>query len=425
MPHQWDYCTNIGVIIERVVRYSNGQSERSPCISPDCGAEPMTKQLVVQCAQHGAELFGSSLCLITQTTVDGSAVLATAGDTRQSAALRLACDEASVIGTGRFDEINGTMAVPINNGTTCIGAIGVLIQNTPRSTISLVERQLESLATLVASVISQQQPIGTSVHEQALDVLGQAVVVTDLDNTVLWANATTHQMFELPCNQPLVGQRLTDVAVMSQVSSRRHIRERIAPYVNAQTAIAGTIRFFDDDTAQEQERLRLESLVNTEWLTGVASRRSFEAILQHGINTVRAASSVKNLAVGIFDLDKFKRVNDELGHAAGDQVLIDVAQFVRSQIPKNATLARLGGDEFAVLLRDSELDQARQLGCEIADFLRRSMAEYPDARAHVSASFGFTAVRYSDQWPGDCLRRADEACYHAKERGGSTAVAVP
>jgi diguanylate cyclase (GGDEF)-like protein len=122
-------------------------------------------------------------------------------------------------------------------------------------------------------------------------------------------------------------------------------------------------------------------------------------------------------AVLFVDLDRFKNVNDSLGHAAGDQLLIEVARKLTLGVRPEDTVARLGGDEFAILLEHLE---SRQAGIEIVNRLLASLAERVEVEEHelvTTASIGFVwgDARYEN--PEDLLRDADMAMYRAKELG--------
>jgi diguanylate cyclase (GGDEF)-like protein len=122
-------------------------------------------------------------------------------------------------------------------------------------------------------------------------------------------------------------------------------------------------------------------------------------------------------AVLFVDLDRFKNVNDSLGHAAGDQLLIEVARKLTLGVRPEDTVARLGGDEFAILLEHLE---NRQAGIEIVNRLLASLAERVEVDEHelvTTASIGFVwgDARYEN--PEDLLRDADMAMYRAKELG--------
>ncbi len=159
---------------------------------------------------------------------------------------------------------------------------------------------------------------------------------------------------------------------------------------------------------------RLVQQASHDALTGLSNRLHLLEHLGHLIGHIEKAG--QRLAVLFVDLDRFKVVNDSLGHAAGDELLRIVAGRVRRAAGPNSMLARLGGDEFIVVthpVRD-QLD-ATMIGDRIRESLSEPMA-IDNRELNVTASIG-VAISCRDDKPEDLLRHADSALYLAKERG--------
>jgi diguanylate cyclase (GGDEF)-like protein len=161
-----------------------------------------------------------------------------------------------------------------------------------------------------------------------------------------------------------------------------------------------------------EEELRHQA--NHDTLTGLANRALLGSAL--------ASSSSVQRTVLLIDLDDFKTINDSLGHAAGDAVLVEVANRLRSCVRSNDLVSRLGGDEFAVLLESEEHDTTLQLATETA--ARIGVALEPPLRVAdndlvVRGSIGVAYVE-PGQSLGDALRNADVAMYEAKRQGKGT-----
>lgn len=161
--------------------------------------------------------------------------------------------------------------------------------------------------------------------------------------------------------------------------------------------------------------------VDTDLLTGVANRRAFTEALQRAIG--EAQHHGLPLSLMMVDVDHFKRINDELGHPAGDAVLKEVAARIASGVRSADVLARYGGEEFIVLLPATQAAEA--LG--VAERLRRALAETPietpRGQVIVTASFGVAccATTADEAADGDALiQLADEALYEAKGAGRNT-----
>jgi diguanylate cyclase (GGDEF)-like protein len=150
---------------------------------------------------------------------------------------------------------------------------------------------------------------------------------------------------------------------------------------------------------------------STDTLTGLPKRRHFRQELD------RALASGTRCAVFFLDLDRFKQINDTLGHAAGDAVLCAVSERVQSVIGPDATFCRLGGDEFTILLPKVRDDNAlTPLAARIRDAVVRPVS-FGGKEIGVSTSIGIAVAPDDAESPEDLLHCADTALYAAKERG--------
>jgi diguanylate cyclase (GGDEF)-like protein len=161
----------------------------------------------------------------------------------------------------------------------------------------------------------------------------------------------------------------------------------------------------------ETQRMRLEQLATLDPLTGVKNRRAMDEELKAAV-----ASHERNglsYALAILDLDYFKRVNDEFGHAVGDDVLIDCANLIIHNSRQADQLFRFGGEEFVLLLPGVDDSGMRSVMDNLHATLRGGLKS-PAGR--VTASYGLALLspgENADRW----LERADEALYLAKDRG--------
>ncbi|WP_298441164.1 EAL domain-containing protein [uncultured Ferrimonas sp.] len=170
---------------------------------------------------------------------------------------------------------------------------------------------------------------------------------------------------------------------------------------------------FSDITMRKQADSELRRLANNDGLTGLPNRNYFQV---HIDNLIEQS---KPFCLMLFDLDNFKRVNDSLGHGAGDQLLCHVASRLKGKLPKQSILHRLGGDEFAIVFEED---------IQIARSARRAEAvlktfEQPYTIEHqqhyISASMGLVHFPDDDNNTQSLLRKADLAMYHAKSQGGN------
>lgn len=175
----------------------------------------------------------------------------------------------------------------------------------------------------------------------------------------------------------------------------------------------------------QEENASLAHKANHDPLTGLANRQRFEEHLQQAIHVARLQN--RQVAVLFLDSNRFKEVNDRLGHAAGDAVLIHTSQRLRHHLRKGDLVARLGGDEFAVLLTNINSLEEAQL---IADKISSSMAlpiPLPDGNIiHSSLSIGIAVFPEHASNPGELTHQADAAMYDAKRnKSGPQMVRSP
>jgi diguanylate cyclase (GGDEF)-like protein/PAS domain S-box-containing protein len=148
-------------------------------------------------------------------------------------------------------------------------------------------------------------------------------------------------------------------------------------------------------------------------LTGLANRALFVDRVDHALTR---REEPKRLAVLFMDVDDFKTINDSLGHAAGDLVLVAVAERLRGCLRPEDTVARLGGDEFGVLVEDAEGTLAQEVAGRLLDSLRNPF-EISGKQVHLQSSIGLAYGSDETRTANELLRNADVAMYTAKNRG--------
>jgi len=174
-----------------------------------------------------------------------------------------------------------------------------------------------------------------------------------------------------------------------------------------------------DVTARRSAEEQLKRQASRDELTGLANRSFFTARLQQAIEDRRLDAGVP--AALILDLDRFKIVNDSLGHSAGDRLLIQVAERLRDCLRPTDFVARLGGDEFAVLLQSvTSPAQAARVARRLQNSLREPFV-IDDADVYANASTGI-ALAEAGMNAEAVLRDADAAMFRAKANGGGTFV---
>ena len=160
----------------------------------------------------------------------------------------------------------------------------------------------------------------------------------------------------------------------------------------------------------------LRKLAEHDGLTGLYNRTYFHGELERVVERMHR-SEVVNCALLYIDLDHFKYVNDTLGHAAGDKLLIEVASILTRRARKSDLVARLGGDEFTVLMYDTRPELVEK----VADSFRRQLADFnfnfEGQTVTIGCSIGVAVIEPSAQSPAEVMSRADLACHIAKRSG--------
>jgi diguanylate cyclase (GGDEF)-like protein/PAS domain S-box-containing protein len=196
-------------------------------------------------------------------------------------------------------------------------------------------------------------------------------------------------------------------------------REWQVTYVPAQVdgVVTGVYGLASDVTRLKQIEHELSRLARSDALTGLPNRRSFEEKIAEAI--ARSERSGAPMALLYLDLDRFKQINDSLGHKRGDEVLQEFARRLRETVREIDTVARLAGDEFVVLVENLALhDSVDTVALKIIAAMQPPM-RLGDIVLPISASIGI-AIRRAGETDADALlQRADRALYLAKQAGGA------
>ena len=199
----------------------------------------------------------------------------------------------------------------------------------------------------------------------------------------------------------------------------RKLKLIIAERTEAELTVRAAIQRSHEAFAQIQatqtqlveKNLQLEALSKTDQLTGVFNRRHLDAVLISELDRHRREGSV--FSIILFDVDRFKAINDNHGHQIGDQVLVELGRRILEVTRDADTVGRWGGEEFLIICPDTGPDAAIQA----AERLRRTVSETPfTVTGAMTASLGVTCVQRGDTIHG-MISRADQALYRGKNSG--------
>lgn len=210
-----------------------------------------------------------------------------------------------------------------------------------------------------------------------------------------------HSQYEMWIDLPLQGRRYVDINYF--------------PYTNEQGEIEGVVVNISDITDRKIIEEKLEHLASHDVLTGLANRRLFNERLLQALN--RAQHKQQKLAILFIDLDRFKIINDSLGHTIGDEVLKTLSGRLKNAIRVEDTLARSGGDEFLLLIE--EYDHTQDI-ITIANKLLDAFNEpvhIKNNEMYITGSIGISLYPEDASTPEELIQLADTAMYQAKRAG--------
>ena len=164
---------------------------------------------------------------------------------------------------------------------------------------------------------------------------------------------------------------------------------------------------------------RLEAMATTDRLTGLLNRHAFDAVADHFMKLARRQN--KTFSALMLDIDRFKQVNDQYGHPAGDEILRQIVQVIQKVLRESDATFRWGGEEFLVLLRDCSQIEAKQIADKIRGSVEQHSVTFAGNSLSITISVGVSEWRETDTID-EVVKRADTALINAKENGRNTVV---
>ncbi len=263
-----------------------------------------------------------------------------------------------------------------------------------------VEHEGASYAYLLIEDVTEQHYL-----KAAFDAVPDPLLIVNSQQKLLYANRAAEEVF----GNLYFGMDMTSVVRTpsqgEQIEIGNHLFEATpVPFRFAGEAETSTILTLHDVSAE----LELQHLAAHDPLTGVYNMRSFEEVV--------AGQLDEGGTLALLDLDHFKPINDELGHAAGDAALTAFTTLMSGEIRPTDVLGRLGGDEFAIFFPGTPPQTAIERIASIYARLARTPFRWDNATRALSVSCGLSEARAGDT-PESLRRRADDALYEAKRQG--------
>lgn len=171
-----------------------------------------------------------------------------------------------------------------------------------------------------------------------------------------------------------------------------------------------------DVTNQKEMQERLEKQATMDYLTELYNRRYFTSRLEEEVSKIKRDKN-NTTSLMIFDLDKFKQINDTLGHLTGDFVLKEFAEIIKKNLRKTDLAGRIGGEEFAMILPNTDIANASILANRIREEVSNKIITIDKKDINFTVSIGLTVLSYDDINSDSAFARADNALYMAKAKG--------
>jgi diguanylate cyclase len=254
------------------------------------------------------------------------------------------------------------------------------------------ERARDALKVLITQMLAELGELGSKTGNFHESVGRYAEVIEQSDSLESLTGVVREMVAESRAVQTLVQQ--TQERLQEEHSKATDLTQRVVEL--------------------EDEMKRLSDEVSTDQLTQIANRRGLMQAFE--IERARLERSGGDLSIGLLDIDNFKRLNDELGHSAGDEALKSLAAIVSKTLRPTDRVARYGGEEFVVLLPETPASEGEQVLTRLQRSLTGGLFMHKDKQVFVTFSAGVTAYR-PDERIEDSLERADQALYEAKRTG--------
>jgi len=271
--------------------------------------------------------------------------------------------------------------------------------------------------TLNSVVITDPQGVIEYVNKRFTEISGYAAKSVIGGKPKLWSSEETSPEVYAQLHQTLKegGYWQGELKNKHRTGKMYWARTTMFPVKSSQNCITKFICVQEDITQQKHDKETIEHLVNHDPLTGLPSLRLGKDRLEQAI--LAAQRHNLSAAVMFIDLDGFKSINDEFGHAAGDKVLIEVGQRIVNELRQTDTVARIGGDEFIVIMTNIKKTQAiRQVAIKIINSVNQAIP-YQGAQLQVTASIGIAKYPLDGTTSSELMKNADQAMYTIKGSG--------
>ena len=361
------------------------------------------------------------------------------------------CCQADLLNEVRALGLASVAILPLRDGSGVVGGLGIY-SNAENAFDEAEQRLLVNLAgdlSHALEAIEQEQrrreaESGLRLAAQVFENSSEGIMVTDAANRILMVNkaftaVTGYAPAEVIDKGPQVlssGKQTpafyremwhalrTRGEWHGEIQNRRKNGECYSEWLTISVVqgeageITHYVAVFSDITSRKQIEERLNFLANYDVLTSLPNRVLFTDRLEQCVAKARTAG--RYVGVMFLDLDRFKLINETLGHSAGDFMLQEISTRLVGCVRQGDSVSRLGGDEFALILSDlGSPDEAGAIGVKVLDALRRHIS-FNGNEIYTSASIGISLFPDDGEDVEALVKNADSAMYRAMEDGGNT-----
>jgi len=313
---------------------------------------------------------------------------------------------------GNFTGSEGSL----RDGTELVEAEQALLKERERAQITLASIADSVITTTVDGLVDY---MNSSAEALLNETQAQAKGRPFEDICDLWDSHSTAPLSDLisRCIESKAGMRKHIEAVLRSRRTDRDfsVRVSVSAISDGYGEISGTVVVLHDITELREISRKMSHQANHDSLTGIANRQAFEKFVRDLLADAEQQNS--DHALCYLDLDQFKVVNDTCGHAAGDELLRQIAIQLSNQIREHDSIARLGGDEFGVLLQDTKIEQAISTAERMRQCVEDFRFHWKDKLFRIGVSIGLVPITGTNGSFSDLLSNADTACYIAKDKG--------
>jgi diguanylate cyclase (GGDEF)-like protein/PAS domain S-box-containing protein len=341
-------------------------------------------------------------------------------------------------------DLHAGFGIPVKAGDEMVAVLEFFVRE-PRAEDEHLTNTVSSVAAQLGSVIQRKRTEVALRHREnelraIIEAEPECVKIMSADGILLQMNAAGLAMIEARAEQ-VIGKPMLQLLMPEYREPFRQLTERVLRGEKGKlefeiVGLKGTHRWLEthavplasdgggtpmllsitrDITERKLTERRLSYLAHNDHLTGLPNRVQFIERLEQAM--VEADHNERLVGIVFLDLDRFKYINDSLGHQAGDKLLQEVAVRLNGAVRRGDTVARFSGDEFALALADmAHVDDATHVAQKILDVFKQPF-RISGRELFVGASLGITLYPFDDRDALGLLRNADVAMYRAKESG--------